>query len=555
GEFEERIKKVIKEVIDDGNVVLFLDEIHTLIGAGGAEGAIDASNILKPSLARGELQLIGATTIAEYRKYVEKDAALERRFQPVNVEEPTQEEAIQILEGIKGRYEEHHRVTISKEAVETAVKLSERYINDRNLPDKAIDLIDEAAASARLQVMEIPAKEKELLEEIKKKDLQIERSIRMEIFSQAAELKQQQSQLLKKYDKMVARREEQEREKRYVVSEDDIARVVAMWTKIPVTKLAEKESEKLLKLESILHKRVIGQEEAVTAVAKAMRRGRVGLKDPNRPIGSFFFLGPTGVGKTELSKALAEAMFGSEDAMIRVDMSEYMEGHSVSKMIGSPPGYVGFDEGGQLSEKVRRNPYSVVLFDEIEKAHPDVFNILLQVLDDGHITDSKGRKVSFKNTILIMTSNAGAQRIVDPKNLGFAAEKNEQRDYERMKSAVMEEVKKNFKPEFINRIDDIIVFHQLNDENMKEIIQLLSKNLMKRCESQMDIHLSLTPALKEHLVKKYSDHKMGARPLKRAIQSVVEDSLAEEILAGRVKPGDTVSAGFKGDKITFQVKK
>ena len=554
GEFEERIKKVIKEVIDDGNIVLFLDEIHTLIGAGGAEGAIDASNILKPSLARGELQLIGATTIAEYRKYVEKDAALERRFQPVNVEEPTQEEAIDILMGIKGKYEEHHRVLITREAVEAAVKLSERYINDRNLPDKAIDLIDEAAASARLQVMEIPQKEKELLEEIKKKDLQIERSIRMEIFSQAAELKQQQTLLLKKYDKMVEKREEQEREKRYEVGEDDIARVVALWTKIPVTKLAEKESEKLLKLEGILHKRVIGQEEAVVAVAKAMRRGRVGLKDPNRPIGSFFFLGPTGVGKTELSKALAEAMFGSEDAMIRVDMSEYMEGHSVSKMIGSPPGYVGFEEGGQLSEKVRRNPYSVVLFDEIEKAHPDVFNILLQVLDDGHVTDSKGRKVSFKNTILIMTSNAGAQRIVDPKNLGFAAEKNDQKDYERMKSAVMEEVKKNFKPEFINRIDDIIVFHQLSDENMKEIINLLAKNLIRRCEAQMGIHLSLTPALKEHLVTKYSDRKMGARPLKRAIQSVVEDSLAEEILAGRVKAGDTVSAGFKADKVTFHVK-
>ena len=555
GEFEERIKKVIKEVIDDGNVVLFLDEIHTLIGAGGAEGAIDASNILKPSLARGELQLIGATTIAEYRKYVEKDAALERRFQPVNVEEPTQEEAIAILEGVKGRYEEHHRVTITHEAVEAAVRLSERYINDRNLPDKAIDLIDEAAASARLQVMEIPQKEKDLMAEIKKKDQQIERSIRMEVFSQAAELKQQQAQLLKKYDKMVAQREAQEREKRYAVGEEDIARVVAVWTKIPVTKLAEKESEKLLKLESILHKRVIGQEEAVKAVAKAMRRGRVGLKDPNRPIGSFFFLGPTGVGKTELSKALAEAMFGSEDAMIRVDMSEYMEGHSVSKMIGSPPGYVGFEEGGQLSEKVRRNPYSVVLFDEIEKAHPDVFNILLQVLDDGHVTDSKGRKVSFKNTILIMTSNAGAQRIVDPKNLGFAAEKNEQKDYERMKSAVMEEVKKNFKPEFINRIDEIIVFHQLNQENMKEIVNLLAKNLTKRCETQMEIHLTLTAALKQYLVDKYSDAKMGARPLKRAIQSVVEDALAEEILAKRVQPGDTVSAGFKGDKITFHVKK
>ena len=554
GEFEERIKKVIKEVIDDGNVVLFLDEIHTLIGAGGAEGAIDASNILKPSLARGELQLIGATTIAEYRKYVEKDAALERRFQPVNVEEPTQEEAIAILEGVKGKYEEHHHVTITREAVEAAVKLSERYINDRNLPDKAIDLIDEAASSARLQMMEIPEKEKELLAQIKKKDLQIERSIRMEVFAQAAELKKEQSLLLQKYDKMVAKREEQERERRYEVKEEDIARVVSIWTKIPVTKLAEKESEKLLKLEGILHKRVIGQEEAVTAVAKAMRRGRVGLKDPNRPIGSFFFLGPTGVGKTELSKALAEAMFGSEDAMIRVDMSEYMEGHSVSKMIGSPPGYVGFEEGGQLSEKVRRNPYSVVLFDEIEKAHPDVFNVLLQVLDDGHVTDSKGRKVSFKNTILIMTSNAGAQRIVDPKNLGFASEKNEKRDYERMKSAVMDEVKKSFKPEFINRIDDIIVFHQLSDENMKEIVDLLSRNLAKRCETQMGIRLTLTPALKEHLVKKYSDQKMGARPLKRAIQSVVEDALAEEILAGRVKSGDTVSAGFKADKINFHVK-
>ncbi|MBP5732260.1 MAG: ATP-dependent Clp protease ATP-binding subunit [Lachnospiraceae bacterium] len=554
GEFEERIKKVIKEVIDDGNVVLFLDEIHTLIGAGGAEGAIDASNILKPSLARGELQLIGATTIAEYRKNVEKDAALERRFQPVNVEEPTQEEAIAILEGVKGKYEEHHHVTITREAVEAAVKLSERYINDRNLPDKAIDQIDEAASSARLQMMEIPEKEKELLAQIKKKDLQIERSIRMEVFAQAAELKKEQSLLLQKYDKMVAKREEQERERRYEVKEEDIARVVSIWTKIPVTKLAEKESEKLLKLEGILHKRVIGQEEAVTAVAKAMRRGRVGLKDPNRPIGSFFFLGPTGVGKTELSKALAEAMFGSEDAMIRVDMSEYMEGHSVSKMIGSPPGYVGFEEGGQLSEKVRRNPYSVVLFDEIEKAHPDVFNVLLQVLDDGHVTDSKGRKVSFKNTILIMTSNAGAQRIVDPKNLGFASEKNEKRDYERMKSAVMDEVKKSFKPEFINRIDDIIVFHQLSDENMKEIVDLLSRNLAKRCETQMGIRLTLTPALKEHLVKKYSDQKMGARPLKRAIQSVVEDALAEEILAGRVKRGDTVSAGFKADKINFHVK-
>ena len=554
GEFEERIKKVIREVIDDGNVILFLDELHTLIGAGGAEGAIDASNILKPSLARGELQLIGATTIVEYRKYIEKDAALERRFQPVNVEEPTQEEAIRILEGIKEKYEEHHRVTIAVEAVEAAVRLSARYINDRNLPDKAIDLIDEAAASARLRSIDMPDRQKSLLEEIRKMDQQIERSIRMEAFSQAVEIKRSQDELVKKYQRVKKRSESQESGRNYTIGENEIAEVVAMWTKIPVAKLAQKESERLLKLESILHKRVIGQEEAVTAVAKAMRRGRVGLKDPKRPIGSFLFLGPTGVGKTELSKALAEAMFGTEDAIIRVDMSEYMEGHSVSKMIGSPPGYVGFDDGGQLSEKVRRNPYSVVLFDEIEKAHPDVFNILLQILDDGHITDSKGRKVSFKNTVLIMTSNAGAQRIVDPKNLGFAAVSDAKRDYERMKTGVMEEVKRSFKPEFINRIDDIIVFHQLNQENMKAIVSLLASNLYKRCEAQMDIRLSMSAAMKEHLVEKYSDARMGARPLKRAIQSVVEDALAEEILLKKVQPGDSVSVGYKNGKVCFTVK-
>ena len=554
GEFEERIKKVIKEVIDDGNVILFLDELHTIIGAGGAEGAIDASNILKPSLARGELQMIGATTIAEYRKYIEKDAALERRFQPVNVEEPTEEEAIRILEGIKEKYEEHHQVSITSEAVEAAVRLSGRYINDRNLPDKAIDLIDEAAAGVRLRSSDVPDKLKPLTEQIKKMDLQIERSIRMEAFSQAAEIKRNQDALIKKYERTKKRLQGSSSEKRPVIGENDIAEVVAMWTKIPVQKLAQKESERLLKLEGILHRRVIGQEEAVTAVAKAMRRGRVGLKDPRRPIGSFLFLGPTGVGKTELSKALAEAMFGSEDAIIRVDMSEYMEGHSVSKMIGSPPGYVGFEEGGQLSEKVRRNPYSVVLFDEIEKAHPDVFNVLLQVLDDGHITDSKGRKVSFKNTILIMTSNAGAQRIVDPKNLGFAAVEDAKRDYEKMKSGVMEEVKRSFKPEFINRIDDIIVFHQLNNDNMKAIVSLLAANLYKRCEEQMDIRLSMSGALKEHLVTKYADVKMGARPLKRAIQSVVEDALAEEILMKKVQPGDAVTAGYKSGKVVFTVK-
>ncbi|MCI9144173.1 MAG: ATP-dependent Clp protease ATP-binding subunit, partial [Lachnospiraceae bacterium] len=555
GEFEERIKRVIREVIEDGNVILFLDELHTLIGAGGAEGAIDASNILKPSLARGELQLIGATTIAEYRKYIEKDAALERRFQPVNVEEPAEEEAIRILEGIKEKYEEHHKVTITREAVEAAVRLSSRYINDRNLPDKAIDLIDEAAASARLRTVDMPDKQKELLEQIKKMDAQIERSIRMEAFSQAVEIKHSQDELVKKYQRMQKRTQSREADRKFAIGENEIAEVVAMWTKIPVAKLAQKESERLLKLEGILHKRVIGQEEAVAAVARAMRRGRVGLKDPKRPIGSFLFLGPTGVGKTELSKALAEAMFGSEDAIIRVDMSEYMEGHSVSKMIGSPPGYVGFDEGGQLSEKVRRNPYSVVLFDEIEKAHPDVFNILLQILDDGHITDSKGRKVSFKNTVLIMTSNAGAQRIVDPKNLGFAAVSDAKRDYERMKSGVMEEVKRSFKPEFINRIDDIIVFHQLNKENMKAIVSLLASNLRTRCEEQMDIKLTLTASLKDHLAEKYSDARMGARPLKRAIQSQVEDSLAEEILLKKVQPGDVVSAGIKNGKVCFTVKR
>ncbi|MDE5938615.1 MAG: ATP-dependent Clp protease ATP-binding subunit [Lachnospiraceae bacterium] len=554
GEFEERIKKVIKEVIEDGNIILFLDEMHTIIGAGGAEGAIDASNILKPSLARGEIQLIGATTIAEYRKYVEKDAALERRFHPVTVEEPTLEETEHILRGIAHKYEEHHRVTITPEAISAAVALSARYINDRNLPDKAIDLIDEASAAVRLHVTKQPDKLQELSEEIDKIDLQIERSIRMEAFTQAAELKKKQESCIKKYERTVKRLEQEEKNSAYVVGENEIAEVVALWTKIPVKKLAEKESERLLKLESILHRRVIGQEEAVVAVAKAMRRGRVGLQDPNRPIGSFLFLGPTGVGKTELSKALAEAMFGSENALIRVDMSEYMEGHSVSKMIGSPPGYVGFEEGGQLSEKIRRNPYSVVLFDEIEKAHPDVFNVLLQVLDDGHITDSKGRKVSFKNTILIMTSNAGAQRIIDPKNLGFGAAETEKQSYDKMKGKVMEEVKRLFKPEFINRIDEIMVFHPLNKEDMKAIVTLLSKNLSRRCKEQMDIELNIGSSVKEYLIEKHMDVKMGARPMKRAIQSEIEDALAEEILAGKVKSGDKVSVGLKNKKITFTVK-
>ncbi len=553
GEFEERIKKVIREVTEAGNILLFLDEIHTLIGAGGAEGAIDASNILKPSLARGEIQLIGATTLEEYRKYVEKDAALERRFQPVTVEEPSEEESVGILAGIVSRYEEHHRVTITKEALEAAVKLSARYINDRRLPDKAIDVMDEAAAAVRLERMQLPDQDAELTDRLKELDVRLEEAIRAGDYAQAGVWKKQQDELYAGYERRQKRLEKKREKDMPQVTAEDVAKVISVWTKVPVNRLTEKEGERLLKLESILHKRVIGQEEAVSAVARAMRRGRVGLQDPKRPIGSFLFLGPTGVGKTELSKALAEAVFGSENALIRVDMSEYMEGHSVSKMIGSPPGYVGFDDGGQLSEKVRQNPYSVVLFDEIEKAHPDVFNILLQVLDDGHITDSKGRRVSFKNTVIIMTSNAGAQRIVEPKNLGFAAKEDAQKSYERMKGGVMEEVKRLFKPEFLNRIDEVIVFHQLTNADMKQIIGLLSGSLVRRCREQMNIRLTLTAALKDHIVEKYSDLKMGARPLKRAIQTQIEDKLAEEILSGRIVSGDSVSAGFREGKVTFLV--
>ena len=554
GEFEERIKKVMKEVIEDGNVILFLDEFHTLIGAGGAEGSIDASNILKPSLSRGEIQLIGATTIAEYRKYVEKDAALERRFQPINVEEPTEEEAIRILKGIAPKYEEHHKVTILGTAIEAAVRLSARYINDRNLPDKAIDLIDEASSAVRLKTYGTPEKITQLQEEVKKLDSMIENAIKLEAFAQAGELKRKEDDLVKKLEKAKKQEEKAALKRNYIVSENEIAQAVADWTKIPVAKLNEKEADRLLKLESILHKRVIGQNEAVTALARSMRRGRVGLQDPKRPIGSFLFLGPTGVGKTELCKALAEAMFGSEDSLIRVDMSEYMESHSVSKMIGSPPGYVGHDDGGQLSDKVRQNPYSVVLFDEIEKAHPDVFNILLQVLDDGHITDSKGRTVSFKNTVIIMTSNAGAMRIMEPKNLGFASKSDEQKDYEKMKEGVMEEVKRMFKPEFINRIDDIMVFHSLTKEDMNDIVTLLSKSLINRCREQLEINLTISPAVKKYIVEKYTNLKMGARPLKRAIQSEIEDALAQEILLKNVKPGDNVNVGMKSKKVVFSVK-
>ena len=554
GEFEERLKRVIHEVQEDGNIILFLDEMHTIIGAGGAEGAIDASNILKPSLARGELQLIGATTVAEYHKYVEKDAALERRFQSVMVEEPTVQEAERILKGIVHKYEEHHKVVITEEAVRAAVELSERYINDRNLPDKAIDLIDEASAAVRLKATHVPEKLKKMQEELAAYDRKVEGFLKNRGFDQAGICRAEQEKLIHKYEKACeANRKKQEKDE-LKVTENDIAEVVAAWTKIPVKKLTETESERLMKLESILHKRVIGQDAAVSAVSKAIRRGRVGLQDPEKPIGSFLFLGPTGVGKTELSKALAEAIFGSENALIRVDMSEYMEGHSVSKMIGSPPGYVGFEEGGQLSEKIRKNPYSVVLFDEIEKAHPDVFNVLLQVLDDGHITDSKGRKVSFKNTVLIMTSNAGAQRIIAPKNLGFGVAETEKQNYDRMKEGVMEEVRRLFKPEFINRIDEIMVFHPLTRVDMEKITTLLFHELSARCEKQLSIHLSASRALKEHLVEKYADYKMGARPLKRAVQQVVEDALAEELLSGRIKAGDTVSAGYRKGKVVFDVK-
>ena len=553
GEFEERIKKVIAEVMEDGEVLLFIDEIHTIIGAGGAEGAIDASNILKPSLARGELQLIGATTIEEYRKYIEKDSALERRFQPVTVEEPSEEEAIAILKGLRGRYEAHLHVTITDAALTAAVKLSARYINDRFMPDKAIDVIDEAASKVRLTAFVEPPEIKELEKEIEKLEDQKEAAIRDEAYEKAGAIKKKQEKKKEKIDKIREKWQKDKDTRKQVVDEEEIADVVSSWTKIPVRKLEEGESQRLKNLEAILHERVIGQEEAVTAVAKAIRRGRVGLKDPKRPIGSFLFLGPTGVGKTELSKALAEAMFGTENALIRVDMSEYMEKHSVSKMIGSPPGYVGYDEGGQLSEKVRRNPYSVILFDEIEKAHPDVFNILLQVLDDGHITDAQGRKIDFKNTVIIMTSNAGAESIISPKRLGFGAVADEKADYKVMKDRVMEEVKHLFKPEFINRIDEIIVFHPLNKGHMKDIVTIMLKEIMKRTKEQMNITLSVDEAAKEFLINKGYDEKYGARPLRRTIQSSLEDRLAEEILDGAVKEGDEVLVSQGESELKFSV--
>lgn len=546
GEFEDRIKKVIGEVISDGNIILFVDELHTLIGAGGAEGAIDASNILKPSLSRGEIQMIGATTLNEYRKYIEKDAALERRFQPVYVDEPTRNEAVEILKGLRPCYEQHHNVDISDDAVEAAVDLSIRYITDRFLPDKAIDLMDEACSRKRLGFSSDRhnyEKKKAVEAELTTLNDDLEKALMAGNIEAAAEVSARQKELAKKNV-----RKQSSSQRNITVQENDIADVVSVWTKIPVSKLTEKESKRLERLESELHKRVVGQEEAVTAVSRAIKRSRVGLKDPKRPMGSFLFLGPTGVGKTELSKALADIVFGSEDALIRVDMSEYMEKHSVSKMIGSPPGYVGFEEGGQLSEKVRTNPYSVVLFDEIEKAHSDVFNILLQVLDDGHITDSQGRKVDFKNTIIIMTSNTGAQGIVDPKQLGFVTVSDETKEHEKMKSNVMDELKRTFKPEFLNRIDDIIVFHALSEANVKDITGLMLKELKNRVQTQMDIELKFTDHAKKYIFEKGYDKKYGARPLKRAIQTYVEDELAEAILRGDVKKGDTVTVSTKKKK-------
>ncbi len=549
GEFEDRIKKVINEVETAGNVLLFIDELHTIIGAGGAEGALDASNILKPALARGDVQVIGATTIEEYRKYIEKDAALERRFQPVQVEEPTEEESIEILKGLRKLYEKHHHVQITDEGVEASVRLSARYVNDRFLPDKAIDLMDEAAAKARLGMMHGSDEMMQLNREIHQTELDMEHALQEGDIEKARTWKETRESLQASREKLEKKNRRVSKNKVPVVGENEIADVVAGWTKIPVSRLTESEASRLQKLEETLHKRVIGQEEAVSAVSKAVRRGRVGLKDPKRPIGSFLFLGPTGVGKTEVSKALAEAVFGNEESMIRVDMSEYMEKHSVSKMIGSPPGYVGHEDGGQLSEKVRRNPFSVILFDEIEKAHPDVFNILLQVLDDGHITDSQGRKVDFKNTIIIMTSNAGAQSIIEPKKLGFGAKEDEKQDHERMKASVMEEVKRIFKPEFLNRIDETIVFRALNKDDMKKIIGIMVRDLQKRCKEQLQIDLVVREAAKEFIVEKAYDRKYGARPLRRKLQDEVEDRLADALIRGEIHTKDRVIVTTKNKEI------
>lgn len=554
GEFEERMKRLVNEVKADGNIILFLDEIHTVVGAGGAEGAMDASNILKPSLARGEIQLIGATTITEYRKYIEKDAALERRFQPVMVEEPSKEETIRILEGIREKYEVHHKIAISQEALEEAVVLSDRYISDRFLPDKAIDVLDEACSKAALRGFKVPENIEQMEQLVRNLDQDLEASIKEGRMEEASLLVKEKKETNEKLRQAKGRLNRKQKNSRIVLTEGDIAEVVAEWTKIPVQKLAQSETERLRKLEKTLHKRVIGQEDAVSAVARAVKRGRVGLKDPTRPVGSFLFLGPTGVGKTELSKALAEALFGDEESMIRIDMSEYMEKHSVSKLIGSPPGYVGHEDGGQLSEKVRRHPYSVVLFDEIEKAHPDVFNILLQVLDDGHITDSQGRKVDFRNTVIIMTSNAGAQSIVDAKRLGFNAVQDEKEDYKKMQSNVMDEVKRIFRPEFLNRIDEIIVFHALTEKELEKIVGLLCQDLVRRAKEQLDITLKIRSSVKKKIAEAGNDRKYGARPLKRALQTQLEDPLTEAILNGEIKRGDLVEAGVSKKEIKFTVK-
>ena len=555
GEFEERIKGVIEEVRNAGDVILFVDEMHTLIGAGGAEGSIDASNILKPALARGEIQMIGATTINEYHKYVERDAALERRFQPVQVEEPDEAQTLEILKGIVPRYEEHHQVHVSREAMEEAVRLSQRYINDRNLPDKAIDVIDEACAAVRLK--NPVKKENDPLAELEKKlaaeDEKLAKAVVDGRLRAARASRKRYDQLQEQFEKLLRQPAEQAKEKELpLVTAEDVAGVISVWSKVPVSQLTEKESERLLRLEDTLHKRVIGQEDAVKAVSKAIRRGRVGLQDPNRPIGSFLFLGPTGVGKTELAKALAAAVFGDEKNMIRVDMSEYMEQYAVSKMIGSAPGYVGYDEGGQLTDKVRKNPYSVVLFDEIEKANPDVFNILLQILDEGHLTDSKGRQVNFRNTIIIMTSNVGARNIVDSRSIGFSQKPTKEQEYEKMQAGVMAEVRKMFRPEFINRIDGIEVFHALTHEELLRITTLLCNDLARRAKEQLGLTLRIAPSLKEHLVDKYADPKMGARPLRRALQSVVEDELSTRLLADEFVKGDSVTIGCRNGRVTFE---
>ena len=554
GEFEERMKRLLQEVKSAGNVILFLDEVHTIIGAGGAEGAMDASNILKPSLARGELQLIGATTIAEYRKYIEKDAALERRFQPITVEEPDEKQCEEILKGLRERYETHHHVQITDEALQAAVTLSARYISDRFLPDKAIDVIDEACAKVSLSGFKTPEHIYELEKVLGNYEAKMEEAILAGDLVEASTIRAEKEDAQKKIMQTKKRFQKKQAGRKPLVTEEEVAAVVSDWTKIPVQKLQESEGVRLQKLEQTLHKRVVGQEEAVTAVAKAVRRGRVGLKDPKRPIGSFLFLGPTGVGKTELSKALSEALFHDENAMIRVDMSEYMEQHSVAKMIGSPPGYVGHEEGGQLSEQVRRHPYSVILFDEIEKAHPDVFNILLQVLDDGHITDSQGRKVDFRNTVIIMTSNAGAQAIIDPKRLGFGNKENQEEDYKRMKMNVMNEIKLVFRPEFLNRIDEILVFHPLGEPELKKITGMMCQEVVKRAKEQLDIHLTVRDSVKKLIMEKGTDKKYGARPLRRAVQSELEDSLAEAILAGEIKRGQEVVAGVSKKEIKFEVK-